>query len=296
MSAVVNQDKRHPRKQVAGITVRRPKLSLHSIPRYYFGHSPVTSHLLTALSATFPIGEQFFVHSVRNVRDRIVGNDKLQAEISAFIGQEAMHSHAHADFNNSWRRDDYQLDSFMAWLAREDARAKSLPPKVQLAVTCAFEHFTAMLGEYVLRHPELVDSFDKEAARLWLWHAVEELEHRSVAFDTYEAVFHDAKTRRTAMRYVTTGFASLTFYSFSRLFWQDRRHSLPKIRANAVGIFRLARMLVALTPEYLAYFREDFHPNEKNVDRLLAKWRARLGSEQYHVEGFVPDPATPVIQ
>ena len=294
MTAVVKQNQRSPRKQVAGITVRRPKLSLKSIPRYYFGHSPVTSHLLTALSTTFPIGEQFFVHSVRNVRDRVVGNDKLQAEISAFIGQEAMHSHAHAEFNNSWRRDDYQLDSFLAWLAREDARAKSLPPKIQLAVTCAFEHFTAMLGEYVLRHPDLVDSFDKEAARLWLWHAVEELEHRSVAFDTYQAVFNDLRIRRTSMRYVTTGFASLTFYSFSRLFWQDWRNSLPQVKANAVGIFKLAKMLVSLVPDYLSYFREDFHPNEKNVDALLAEWREKLGSVQYHVEGF-EQPASQLL-
>lgn len=295
MASITTQAARTKRALVNGITVRRPKLKLDSIPRYYFGHSPITSHLLTALSATFPIGEQFFVHSVRNVRDRVTNNEKLQAEISAFIGQEAMHSHAHADFNTSWRSDDYQLDSFMAWLAREDVRAKSLPPKVQLAVTCAFEHFTAMLGEYVLRHPDLVDSFDKEAARLWLWHAVEELEHRSVAFDTYQAVFNDAKTRRTAMRYVTTGFASLTFYSFSRLFWQDRRNSLPKVKANALGLFKLARMFVALIPEYLSYFREDFHPNEKNVDNLLAKWRDRLGGVQYHVEGFVPNPATETI-
>lgn len=295
MASVIAQASRTKKALVNGITVRRPKLKLDHIPRYYFGHSPVTSHLLTALSATFPIGEQFFVHSVRNVRDRVTNNEKLQAEISAFIGQEAMHSHAHADFNQSWRRDDYQLDSFMAWLAREDKRAKSLPPKVQLAVTCAFEHFTAMLGEYVLRHPDLVNSFDKEAARLWLWHAVEELEHRSVAFDTYQAVFNDAKTRRTAMRYVTTGFASLTFYSFSRLFWQDRRNSLPKVAANALGIFKLAKMLLVLIPEYLAYFREDFHPNEKNVDKLLAKWRDRLGSAVYQVEGFIPTPETQTV-
>lgn len=81
------------------------------------------SHLLTALSSTFPIGEQFFVHSVRNVRDKIT-DEKLQAQIAAFIGQEAMHSKAHTEFNDAWRRDDYNLDSFQAWLARRDAFIK----------------------------------------------------------------------------------------------------------------------------------------------------------------------------
>lgn len=286
MTAVANQNQRHPRKQASGITVRRPKLRLNTIPRYYFGHSPVTSHLLTALSSTFPVGEQFFVYSVRNVRDRVVDNEKLQAEISAFIGQEAMHSHAHNEFNNSWRRDDYHLDGFLNWIAREDKRLKKFPAKVQLAITCAVEHYTAMLGRYILQHPELVDSFDREAARLWLWHAIEELEHRSVAFDTYQAVFNDLATRRKVMRLLTPGFINMIVFATVRLFWQDRKHSLPQVKANFVGLYKLGKMLVTLTPEFLSYFREDFHPAEVDVDQLLADWRLRLASEKYHVEGF----------
>lgn len=130
------------RPKAIGITVRWLKFNPHAIRRHYFANSPVMSHLLTALSSTFPIGEQFFVHSVRNVRDQ-VQDPQLQAQIAAFIGQEAMHSKAHREFNNAWRRDDYQLDRFQAWLARKDHHVKSLPPKVQLAITCAFEHFTA---------------------------------------------------------------------------------------------------------------------------------------------------------
>lgn len=273
------------RPKSTSITVRRPKILTERISRYYFGHSPLMSHFLTALSSTFPLGEQFFVHSVRNVRDKI-SDEKLQAEISAFIGQEAMHSHAHADFNQSWRRDDYQLDQFMAWLAKEDQRAKALPPKVQLAITCAFEHFTVMLGAYILKNPQLVSSFDKEAARLWLWHAVEEIEHRSVAFDTYQAVYGDQKLRRHTMRIVTSGFASLTFYATSRLIMQDWKQSLPQVIGNLKGCYALARMFVMLLPEYLSYYRADFHPSNVNLDDLLHHWRKRLGSPDYQVEGF----------
>ena len=145
------------RPKAIGITVRRLKFNPHAIRRHYFANSPVMSHLLTALSSTFPIGEQFFVHSVRNVRDQ-VQDPQLQAQIAAFIGQEAMHSKAHREFNNAWRRDDYQLDRFQAWLARKDHHVKSLPPKVQLAITCAFEHFTALLSGYILRHPEVLST------------------------------------------------------------------------------------------------------------------------------------------
>lgn len=263
------------RPQAQGITVRRPNFQAQNIPRYYFAQSPILSHLLNALSATFPVGEQFFVHSVRLVRDR-VKDDKLQAEISAFIGQEAMHSKAHDAFNAAWRRDDYQLDRFVAWIAGEDQRLKKIPPRYQLALTCAVEHFTAILGEYILRHPEVVDSFDQEAARLWLWHALEESEHKSVAFDTYQAVYGDLQVRRQVMMSLTPGFLSMIVSATLHLLWQDRKNSLPRLWDNARGLLMLTRMVASLAPEYLEYFRADFHPAKRDRTALQTQWRDRL--------------------
>ncbi|WP_104483917.1 metal-dependent hydrolase [Acinetobacter indicus] len=272
------------RPKAIGITVRRLKFNPHAIRRHYFANSPVMSHLLTALSSTFPIGEQFFVHSVRNVRDQ-VQDPQLQAQIAAFIGQEAMHSKAHSEFNNAWRRDDYQLDRFQVWLARKDHHVKSLPPKVQLAITCAFEHFTALLGGYILRHPEVLSTLDDDAAKLWIWHAIEEIEHRAVAFEVYQHVYADHRLRRMIMRSVTAGFASLTFYSASQLFLQDKKNSMPKIGGNLFGLYLLAKMLLQLLPEYLSYYRKDFHPAKINYSRSLRYWKQRMAT-QYQVEGF----------
>ncbi|MEC7121342.1 MAG: metal-dependent hydrolase [Pseudomonadota bacterium] len=267
------------RPKAQGITVRRPDFDPQRIPRYYPANSPILSHLMNALSSTFPLGEQFFVHSVRLVRDRIK-NERLQTEISAFIGQEAMHSKAHTDFNDSWRQDDYQLDSTMAWLRREEYRIKQLPARYQLAITCAFEHFTAMLGEYVLMHPELTESFDPEAAKLWLWHAIEESEHKSVAFDAYQAVYGDLKIRRQVMLSITPAFLSLIGNSTARLFWQDRRASIPRVRDNLRGLLIMAKMGITLFPEYLEYFKADFHPAQRDRTQLLDEWRARLSAGQ----------------
>lgn len=272
------------RPKAIGITVRRLKFNPHAIRRHYFANSPVMSHLLTALSSTFLIGEQFFVHSVRNVRDQ-VQDPQLQAQIAAFIGQEAMHSKAHCEFNDAWRRDDYQLDRFQAWLARKDHHVKSLPPKVQLAITCAFEHFTALLGGYILRHPEVLSTLDDDAAKLWIWHAIEEIEHRAVAFEVYQHVYADHRLRRMIMRSVTAGFASLTFYSTSQLFLQDKKNSMPKIGGNLFGLYLLAKMLLQLLPEYLSYYRKDFHPAKINYSRSLRYWKQRMAT-QYQVESF----------
>lgn len=284
MSIVAAEKSYQNRPKAIGITVRRLQFNPQAIRRHYFANSPVMSHLLTALSSTFPIGEQFFVHSVRNVRDK-VKDENLQAQIAAFIGQEAMHSKAHAEFNAAWRSDDYNLDRFQAWLARKDDYVKNLHPKIQLAITCAFEHFTALLGGYILRHPEVLATLDEDAAKLWVWHAIEEIEHRAVAFDVYQAVYGDDKIRRMIMRSVTTGFASLTLYSATRLFLQDNKKSLPKIGGNIFGFYLLGKMFLQLAPEYLAYFKTDFHPSEIDYTKLIRDWKQRL-AEDYQVESF----------
>ena len=284
MSIVAAEKSYQNRPKAIGITVRRLQFNPQAIRRHYFANSPFMSHLLTALSSTFPIGEQFFVHSVRNVRDK-VQDETLQAQIAAFIGQEAMHSKAHAEFNAAWRSEDYNLDRFQAWLARKDDYVKNLHPKIQLAITCAFEHFTALLGGYILRHPEVLATLDEDAAKLWVWHAIEEIEHRAVAFDVYQAVYGDEKIRRMIMRSVTTGFASLTLYSTTRLFLQDKKKSLPKVGGNIFGFYLLGKVFLQLAPEYLAYFKTDFHPSEIDYTKLVIYWKQRL-AEDYQVESF----------
>ncbi|CAG70016.1 MULTISPECIES: metal-dependent hydrolase [Acinetobacter] len=275
------------RPKALGITVRRLQFHPEKIKRHYFANSPVMSHLLTALSSTFPIGEQFFVHSVRNVRDRIT-DPQLQTQIAAFVGQEAMHSKAHSEFNQAWRTDDYNLDRFQAWLARKDIYVRSLHPKIQLAMTCAFEHFTALLGGYILRHPEVLSSLDEDAMKLWVWHAIEEIEHRSVAFDVYQAVYGDDKIRKLLMRSVTTGFASLTFYSATRLFLQDKRQSLPKVGGNLFGLYLLGKMVIQLLPEYLSYYKSGFHPAEHDYSKIVAYWKQKM-LDDYAMSSFQED-------
>ena len=284
MTQITTEKSYQNRPKALDITVRKAQFNPKAIRRHYFANSPIMSHLLTALSSTFPIGEQFFVHSVRNVRDK-VKDEKLQAQIAAFIGQEAMHSKAHAEFNDAWRSDDYNLDRFQAWLARKDQYVKNLHPKIQLAITCAFEHFTALLGGYILRHPEVLSTLDDDAVKLWVWHAIEEIEHRAVAFDVYQAVYGDDKIRRMIMRSVTTGFASLTLYSATKLFMQDRKKSLPKIGGNIFGLYLLVKMLIQMFPEYLSYYQKDFHPADIDYSKIVLYWKERL-AEDYQVESF----------
>ncbi len=180
-----------------------------------------------------------------------------------------MHSKAHAEFNDAWRSDDYNLDRFQAWLARKDSYVKNLHPKIQLAITCAFEHFTALLGGYILRHPEVLSTLYLDAVKLWVWHAIEEIEHRSVAFDVYQHVYGDDKIRRMIMRSVTTGFASLTFYSATKLFMQDRKKSLPKVGGNIFGTYLLGKMFIRVNSRIFILLQTETFILLKLITRTL---------------------------
>lgn len=273
------------RKPASTITVRRPRFdATRPLQRHYFaGQSPLMSHLLTALSLTFPTGEQFFVHSVRNVRDRVT-DPQLQADISAFIGQEAMHSQAHAGFNAAIQADDYRLHDLEQQMDAGMTVLRTRSPRRQLAATVAYEHFTALIAAHLLSRPHLADGFDDNLRTLWLWHALEELEHKAVAFNVYQAVFGNGADslaqRRRSMRTVSVGFVSGVAIMTGRLLWQDRRHSLGSPRKLLLNLRDAAYLLdlVARTlPAYLAYYRADFHPDDADHRALVAKWRGVLG-------------------
>jgi len=268
------------------ITVRRtqfkanPQQSRH----YVQDRSPLMAHLLTALSLTFPAGEQFFVHSVRNVREKIE-DESLQKQISAFIGQEAMHSQAHAEFNRVLATPDYVLEQFNQQMHEGMAVLKTRSLRRQLAATVAYEHFTALIAGYLLQHPRLWQGLEPNLQQLWLWHAVEELEHKSVAFDVYQHVFGADKKgslaqRRRSMRTVSMGFILGLSTMTSQLLWQDRQQSLNSVtqwRLLLQDGAALALMVVRLLPEYLSFYKADFHPSQYSHQVFLDEWKGKLG-------------------
>ena len=95
------------------------------------------------------------------------------------------------------------------------------------------------------------------------------------------------------MRYVTTGFASLTFYSATRLFMQDWRKSVPKVPQNLYGIYMLSKMMISLIPEYLSYFKADFHPDEIDYTEIVAHWKSKF-ADDYGMESFQEEVHLPL--
>jgi predicted metal-dependent hydrolase len=259
------------------ITVRRESFDFNQLPLYYHADNPFISHMLTALSLTFPNGERFFVHAVRNVRDQ-VKDATLQHDVSAFIGQEAMHSHAHEDFNEFAIRMGLDVQPVIDFEHEKIEKLKgSLGKKEQLAITCALEHFTAIIAQYLLENDDFQQGFHPEAARLWMWHALEETEHKAVAFDVYQDVFADDVVRKRMMRIVTVTFLSRITQLTLKLVMKDPV-ARKQWRKNLAGARRIGQLLQALVPAYLDYYRDGFHPNQHDTTDLATAWSARLSA------------------
>src|SRR6476661_7579554 len=194
-----------------GITPRDRRFGRDAAtPRLWHGGRVEATAIYDALSTTFPEGEAFFVESVRAFREGTP--PQLAEEIKAFTTQEAIHSREHDAFNKRASASGYDLTKLEEQVEKRLAVTRDKPPIVSLAATMALEHFTAILAHELLADPRHLAGADRDAADLWRWHAVEEIEHKGVAYDAWlHATRHWARSKRwkvkaKVMLYVTRNF------------------------------------------------------------------------------------------
>lgn len=280
----------------ASFPVRRMKFDFDNVPEYWMNESAGLTHFMTALSALFPAGEKFFIDSVRAVRQHpaILADEALQKEISAFIGQEAMHTHEHIGFNASAQKfghDVHYLENLTDKVLQFGSKAvtKLVKPfgmtkeMVDLTITTALEHFTATIASELLRNPHIQELMKDETMKgMWLWHAVEENEHKAVAYDVFEAVFGKG-VKSYAIRNSSLVFAMLTLfivqtYFLFRLSKADANFKLKDIKLIYTYAYSPSKGIVSgMGKEMLAYFKPGFHPNDLDTTSLLEKWKLQLG-------------------
>jgi predicted metal-dependent hydrolase len=259
----------------ASFPVRRMDFGFSDVPRYWFHNDPFLTHFLTNLSSLFPEGEMFFVDSVRAVRDQIE-DPVMQKEISAFIGQEAMHSKEHQAFNDYANAQGIDIDYLDKRVGKLLALGKKfLSLKQQLAITCALEHFTATVAAQLMRRDDWSARMNDPVMRkMWLWHAIEESEHKAVAFDVYQKVGGDYATRALFMVIASSILALVASEQQVRLMAQDGQ--LFNLKSWGRGIWNLfgyKGYMSELTLQYLDYFRPGFHPNDHESKALELRWK-----------------------
>jgi uncharacterized protein len=282
-----------------GIPVRRLELRLdpETLPPDYYGNDAHLTILWNALSVLFPEGERFFVHSVRRFRDRIE-DPELSAEIAAFIAQEAMHSKEHAALTKVLHEQGLTVapkaDRLVAMILRI-ARA-ALSPESQLSATCALEHFTALLAEQLLKNDGYRTMLDERASGLWCWHALEELEHKTVAFDVYRAVDGSYARRAGVMMLATVIFFAVAGGIYlAMLSERGRLADLRGLARHVKHFWWRGGFFSSLIPAYFDYYRPGFHPADRDTRELVATWSERLfgerGAMRAQIKKINGDPA-----
>lgn len=225
---------------------------------------PVASIFYDVLSASFPLGERFFMDSVRHYRDRTP--PALQVQIAGFLAQEALHTREHVSFNRQVEGGGYDLSRIDAHLKSVLGWARTRKPAEQLAATAALEHFTAILAHALLSDPRHLEHAPPEIARLWRWHAAEEIEHKAVAYDTLLFVTADLSgLRRWGLRAYVMMAATVLFFDFLRvglgeMFAQDGIGSWSTWRRWLHFAFVRPGVLRHVMGRYLTYYLPGFHP------------------------------------
>ncbi len=269
---------------------------LADLPKHFAAHGDlILSHLAANLSSVFPDGEDFFVRSVRYYRDQI-DDPILKRQVAGFIGQEAMHGREHRALNDRFEELGYRGIKRSERMTRRalEFRTKAAPAISNLAATAALEHFTATLAEMLLGDERARGEFGHPGVEhLFLWHALEEAEHKAVAFDVYRAVGGSERLRVWTMKIIRPGFAVMMALQVLVSVLMDReayrrgvlRKSWRNLRSSPVvskGIWRQLK----------DYDRPDFHPDDHDTSELLQAWRERLFGDSGEITDLLVAPTS----
>lgn len=248
--------------------------------RDWFDNHPFKTAWFNAMSITFPLGEKFFIDSVRHFQDE-VDDPKLLEEIRGFCGQEGFHRREHQRYNEVLcELRGYDLEKMEGRLERNISRAnKLLSPLQRLAETAAFEHITAIMAESALTDDNpMVGKAEPAMQALWNWHAAEEMEHKAVAFDVFRAVGGTEKMRKRAMVEATIFLMIDVMAGLLHMLRRDGHLWSPRVWWQGWKfLFFKGGILRRVWPAYREYYRTGFHPWDRDTRPLLNAWKEEQG-------------------
>ena len=253
-----------------------------ALQRHYVDGDLVMSHVVAVLSATFPEGEDFFVRSVRRFADRVT-DPELKKQVAGFIGQEVTHGREHRALNERLQQMGYPTRMIDRSVRKNLRRAERFTSPIEcLASTAALEHYTAALAETLLtdeRAQALLG--DTEVRSMLLWHALEESEHKAVAFDVYRAAGGTERRRIRVMRMTTVGFLGrVAFWTVVSLLRDPAAYHPIRLARSLAALRHSPFLSPAVVQRIRDYNRVGFHPDDHDNSEVLRVWTARLFGEQ----------------
>lgn len=249
---------------------RRPNFTFpKDIPKFWLDNSIFKTHLLNSFTLIFPAGERFFIRSISSHLSQIK-NDQLKQEVKNFLKQEAQHANEHEKFFENLKAQGHDVDKIILVIDKVISMVfePNLSPKMCLAITAGLEHFTALLAEIGLKE-KFLDKAHPIMKELFEWHAAEEIEHRSVAYDVLHSVDDSY-----SLRIIGLAFAYLLLVAFSggsTLYLISKDAGLldkEVIKEITDTLLTKERLFFKSLQICLLYLNKDFHPSNNDLDFL----------------------------
>jgi predicted metal-dependent hydrolase len=267
-----------------GINIRPRRMGFElkgGYRRHWAKNDPLKTSFLDAVSCILPMGEDFFLRTMRNYRSRITDAD-LARDARHFCGQEGHHAYEHRKFNRLLEENGYpHLVDIDAWQGRFNEWLIGVTsPQTQFSFTTGAEHLTSIMSHAFLSDPQRWVDDGEEIGAMLFWHTVEEVEHKSVCFDVFQHV-SGSYAQRILGFMVLTGIMSGSI--LSRQLYMLYRDGLLDSPRTWVSLWRfylgrhddgkpgVVRLLLA---DYLKYLKPGFHPWDIDDRHLIEKWVA----------------------
>lgn len=255
-----------------------------SIPRWWILDTPIATHFSNGVNLLFPDGERFFIRSVKHYMDVIDRDPQLRARVRGFFGQEGRHGHEHERFNRLLEAQGYDIEPLLKWYRKVawEVLEPGIPPHLRLAITAALEHFTATMARNGLQ-TDILEHAHPTMRALLLWHACEEIEHKSVAFDVLQRVDPRYSTRVLGLLLGSAGLFAFWAVFTSALLRQEKARGtdVAAYRKHAERDPRLIaedeRRRKMFREAFLEYLQRDFHPDQNDDYALAAEYLASVG-------------------
>lgn len=258
--------------------------ALDNIGRHWFGNDPFKSRFFDSVSLLFPDGERYFIESVRGFRKRIE-DPKLQEDVKHFIQQEAQHSIAHSKMNDVLESHGLPVTQITAeaneiflWMTR------NFSPRFNLALTAAFEHLTALMAESFFGDKKDFAEADPYVRALLAWHAIEEMEHRDVAFDVMKSVGDVPEfMRKLALPAAVLHMFGIGLIRTNELLRYDgysRRERAQMFMQSLPWFMGAKGLLPKMNHQFMSWFKRDFHPSQHPVIAQYDVWLKVLAETQ----------------
>jgi hypothetical protein len=123
---------------------------------------------------------------------------------------------------------------------------------------------------------DMFDPLNPAIKELILWHAIEEIEHKAVAFDAFMSIYNDQAYLRRMMRFSTFTFALNTVLNMSRLHWRGRlRPSWKSLKGFYAFIFGKQGLITCTKMSYKDFYKPGFHPWDHQNQHLVDEWKAQ---------------------